>query len=96
MKPFKVKIKTNPQKITKIQGTDGMYVKIQAVRYGSHDANVHLMVLDGEGDECMFPIPGQRTPKVIHLESPVTVEGPLHYLDESSSSNDFIIFGEAV
>lgn len=71
-------------------------VRIQAVYYSSKNPSQHLRLYDGDGDMCLFPIPGQESEKVIPLDSPITVRLPLFYLDEDNNGNEAIVFGELI
>lgn len=95
MKAFKVKTKESKQtELTSFANQiKGRSVKVQAVYYSSKNPNSHVMLYDGDGDCFMFPIPGQVDNKVISLESPVTVQAPIHYYDENEG-NEIIVFGE--
>lgn len=95
MKAFKVKTeKSEAQKMMSFAGQiKGKSARIQAVYYSSASPSQHLMLYDADGDCFMFPVPGQVDKKVINLESPVTVQLPIHYWDEKGEE-EIIVFGE--
>lgn len=98
MRPYKAKstASVGGQKLIFKDQTDSMgAVRIQAIYYDNTNLDQHVRIYDGDGDECMFPMPGQEVPRVISLESPVTVKLPLAYLDEDPNGDHaIIIFGE--
>lgn len=69
----------------------GYAYTIQAIHYSSNNPQSHLHIFDADGDECMFPVPGDLTPKVLAV-SHITVKLPISILDETSG-NSITIFG---
>lgn len=76
------------------EGPQNGNVRIQAVYYSSTNPSRNLYLYDGDGDMCMFPLPGQDIGKVNILPSPITVKLPLHYIDEEGEGSEIIVFGE--
>lgn len=68
--------------------------RIQAVYYSSTNPSRNLFLYDGDGDLCMFPLPGQDIGKVNILPSPISVKLPLYYIDEEEEGSEIIVFGE--
>lgn len=101
MIPFKAKVeKTGIAKggeMLEIKGNvgKGYALKLQALFYSSSNPGHFLHLLDADGDEFMFPIPGQGQPKAINPAIPITVKLPLKYVDISQGDNQIIIWGEA-
>lgn len=69
----------------------GYSYTIQAVFYSSNNPSSHLHIFDADGDECIFPLPGDLTPKALSVQ-PITIKLPLSILDETSG-NQVTIFG---
>ncbi len=95
MIPFKVKIdKTVSQQRVEIKTRygKGFALRLQAFRYDSTNPGLFLHLLDADGDEFMFPIPGQGTPKASTLEIPLTLSLPLFYYDDGE--HELILWGE--
>lgn len=67
-------------------------IKIEAVHYTSKDPGSRIHLFDADGDEVLHPIPGQLENKVIPLETPITVQGPIQFRDETDY-NSLVVFG---
>lgn len=99
MQAFKVKTKSKPvteeNPMNKFdEGPQDGVARLQAIYYSSRNLSQRLIIYDGDGDFCLYPIPGQESEKVIPLAIPITVKLPLYYIDEAGENNDIIIFGE--
>lgn len=92
MRPHKIKFTDTTGKPQKSKGFEGMAFRIQAISYTSNNPSHHVTVFDKDGDECMYPIPGQLIPKIVPVEH-VSVILPITIVDEGLH-NDVIIFGE--
>ena len=94
MSPYKIKIEKTLLNIpTKIGGPRAGYAyTIQGVYYSSENPDSHVVLLDKDGDEITFHIPGQVDPKITMLESPITVTLPIQYADEKGE-NTLIVYG---
>lgn len=97
MRAFKAKVEdTKLDEVIEIpwDGLAGELVTIQAVRYESDEPAKRLHLFDSEGDEFMFPFPGQAPEAVTSSpEIAVTVKLPLKYLCEAGGKA-FIIWGK--
>lgn len=95
---FKAKVQdTVPGKPTQIKGNvgKGYGVRIEAVYYSSINPGNFLHLYDADGDEFMFPIPGQGIQKTISPAIPITVKLPLSYADISQGGYEIKIWGVA-
>ncbi len=95
---FKAKAnETTPGVKTQLKGNvgKGYGVRIEAIYYSSINPGNFLHLLDADGDEFMFAIPGQGIQKTISPAIPVTVKLPLSYLDISQGGYEIIIWGVA-
>lgn len=63
---------------------NGWAMTVQAVLYTNTAPNQKLHLFDADGDEFMFPIPGQMEEKIVTPEIAVTVKLPLSYYDEDA------------
>lgn len=88
---------TTPGQKTVVKGNvgKGYSATIQAVYYSSINPGNFLHLLDADGDEFMFPIPGQGIQKTITPAIPVTVKLPISYIDVSQGGYEIKIWGEA-
>jgi len=96
---YKAKVeKSETPDMHKIEGNYGMGygLKLQAVYYSSSNPGNFLHLYDADGDEFLYPIPGQGNPKVTMLDSPISVKLPLSYVDVSLGENEIKLWGEAV
>lgn len=97
MTHFKKKIKTAPnsEKAPVLTGSAQVgYLTVEGVYYSNINPSQCIHLYDADGDEFMFPIPGQAEPKPTSPEIAITVELPLYYLDEDfDGENDLIIWG---
>lgn len=93
MQLYKIKIptvKTVENELTKIEHHLRGLVTIRAIHWSCENPNRALHLYDADGDEFIYPIPGQQPPdshieivsKVTVLDTPLTVELPLSYVDE--------------
>lgn len=102
MQAFKAKVKETKQSeseetpLVLFPDQPSGSVRIQAVYYSSKNPSQNLRIYDGDGDMCLFPVPGQETEKVIPLDSPITVKLPLYYVDEDNNGSEAIVFGELI
>lgn len=96
MKTYKAKLQTVggiKKQITGnfIVGT----ITIQAVFYSSINPARKIHLYDKDGDEFIFPIPGQADPKVTTPELPITIDLPISYMDEDiNGANTLIVWGK--
>ena len=96
MRTFKIKFKTVPNALTKIEYpvSRGYFVKVQAVFYNTNNPSNYLKLYDKDSDQFMFQIPGQGIPNPTTPEIPVSVALPLYYLDIGKGGHEVTIFGE--
>lgn len=93
MSPYKIKVKTVLNVPTKIGGERAGYAyTIQAIYYSSKEPSEHVTLFDKDGDEITFHIPGQIDPKISPLETPITVQLPIQYVD-TKGQEELIIYG---
>lgn len=96
MKLYKIKIKeTLLKEVTRIEDIygEGYAVTVQAVSYSSKSPEQKLVLFDADGDQFMFPVPGQAVTKPTTPEVPTSVKLPLSYVD-TEGENEVIIWGE--
>jgi hypothetical protein len=95
MKHYKVKVKRTiggrPVELKSKYGSNH-FATIQAVHYNCTNPASYLRLLDGDGDEFMFRIPGQAEPNPTTPEVPVTVRLPISYIDDIGG-NEIILWG---
>jgi hypothetical protein len=99
MQPYKAKFTTgaNDGEIQEVPDAshDRGSVRVQAIFFNDTNPERKLRLFDADGDEFMFPIPGQIEPRIATPEISVLVQLPLQYLDEDPiGGHEVIIFGE--
>lgn len=71
----------------------GYALTLQALSFNSTNPNKFCYLLDADGDQFVFKIPGQAEPGPTAPEVPVSVKLPLYYFDETGG-NELILWGE--
>jgi hypothetical protein len=97
MQAFKAKvIKTTADKPTLIaQLPPGQALELQSVFFKSKNPNAFLFLVDKDGDEVMYPIPGQIDPHPVLLSCSLMINGPLYYVD-TKGEHELIVTGRIV
>lgn len=97
MIPFKAKViksESGNRFILKGNVDRGFALKVEAVYYSNSNPSQHLRLFDADGDQFMFPVPGQARANTTSPELPVTVKLPISYEDEGEG-NQVVVWGEA-
>jgi hypothetical protein len=97
MRLFKGKVeKTVAEQLTLLgEPNAGSAIEIQSVYFQCNNPNAYVLLFDADGDQVLYPMPGQVDPKPILLDSPITVKAPLYYVD-TRGENGLIVFGKVI